>query len=229
MAKRKKTAKRKTIRKELDSGVSPLEKEQNKQLIVIFTIFLLILGSLIAGYLYVQQLNNFSYGGVDFQRGKEGDVVFYHGRFPINYQGQTLKVFNLYLRIDPRKNDIPIATNFSLSSEVIVTFEPGLEKCELAIVGQSTLAQFVSSFPWVKKVTGAVSNKTYAEEFNIDFADCSNETIDKTIILAKMSETPSIEKEGENCYILNVGNCEYLKTSERYIVGVIAEINEENI
>ena len=86
----------------MSENLSPLEKQQNKQLIVFFTIMLLCLGGLIGGYLYVQQQNKFSYAGVDFVKGKEGDITFYHGRFPINYQGQTLKVFNLYLRLNPK-------------------------------------------------------------------------------------------------------------------------------
>ncbi len=224
----KKKLKKKNEKKKVE-GVSQVEKEQNKQLIVFFTLMLICLGGLIGGYLYVKQLNNFNYAGIDFQKGKEGEITYYHGRFPINYQGQTEKIFNLYLRKDPRSNNIPINTNFSLSKDVIIAFEPGLEKCDKAIVGQSVMTQFVSSFPWVEKVSGAVSNVTYAEEFKINFANCSNATEDKTIILARMSESPSIEREGENCYILNVGDCKYLETSERYIIGVIAQINEVKI
>lgn len=206
--------------------MSVLEKQQNKQLIVFFTIILLCLGGLIGGYLYVKRQNAFSYAEVDFVKGKEGDVTFYHGRFPINYRGQTLKVFNLYLRMSPKENKVPIETNFSLSREVIVSFEPGLEKCPLAIIGHSTLSQFVSVFPWVENVTGAVNDKTYAEENGIGFADCSKATTGKTVILARSADKSSIEKEGENCFVLNVANCEYLAVSERYIMGVIAQINE---
>lgn len=219
----KKKNKKKIIKK------NDLESQQNRQLIVFFMIMLISLGGLIAGYLYVQQQNKFNYAGVDFQKGKEGGIVFYHGRFPINYQGQTLKIFNLYLRVDPRKNEIPIETNFTLSKEIIMTFEPGLEKCEKAIVGQSTMAQFVSSFPWVIKSTGAVSDLAYAIDNKIAFADCSNATLDKTIILAKKSEISSIEKAEENCYVLNVADCKYLEVTERFIVGIIAQINEKQI
>lgn len=219
----KKKSKRKIVRK------TDIETQQNKQLIVFFMIMLISLGGLIAGYLYVQQQNKFRYAGVDFQKGKEGDIVFYHGRFPINYKGQTLKIFNLYLRKDPRKNDVPINTNVSLSKKIVITFEPGLEKCNLAIIGQTTMAQFVSSFPWINESTGAVTDLEYAIENKIPFADCSNASSDKTIILAKKSEKSSIDKSGENCYILNVADCNYLGVSERFVIGMIAQINEKKI
>jgi hypothetical protein len=209
--------------------MTPIEKQQNKQLIIFFMIMLIILGGTIMIYIHLQQESRFNYAGVEFQKGKEGDFTFYHGRFPINYLGQTLKIFNLYLRIDPRKNNIPINTNLSLSKEIIITFEPGLEKCYNAIVGQSTLAQFVTSFPWVEKVSGAVSNKTYAEENKIEFADCSSATKNRTIIFSRISLESSIEKEEENCYVMNVADCKYLEITERYILGLIAQINEKKI
>jgi len=206
--------------------MSTLEKQQNKQLIVFFVFILLILGGLLVSYFYVRQQSNFSYAGVNFLRGKEGEIVFYHGRFPINYQGQTLKIFNLYFRINPKRNKVPINTNFSLSEKVVISFEPDLEKCPGAIVGHSAMSQFISVFPWVKEVSGAVNNKAYAKEKGIEFADCSNATTAKTIILARGADKSGIEKKGENCFVLNVANCEYLMVSERYIVGIIAQINE---
>ncbi len=224
-----KKTKIKSIKK--NEKVRPLtvEKEQNKQLIIFFTIMLLVLGSLIGGYLYVQQQNKFSYAGVEFTKVKEGQLTYYHGKFPINYKGQTLKIFNVYLRINPKKNNIPINTPLSLSEKVVISFEPGLEKCPLAIVGHSAMSQFISVFPWVKDVTGAVNNREYALENNMNFADCSNATKDKTIILARTSQVQSIEKEGDNCYVLNVGDCGYLALSERYVIGVIAQINEAKL
>jgi hypothetical protein len=213
------------------SSASVMERQQNFQLMVFFSVILVILGVLIGSYLYTHQLNNFKYGGVEFQRERLGESTLYHGRFPIIYQGKPIKVYNSFLRVDPRKNDVPIKTNFSLSGNVIISFQPTIEKCDRAIIAQSNLAQFVSVFPWVTQVSGAVTDRGYADEVNISFADCTQATNDTTVILVRLSESEGIERSGENdnCYILNVGECNYLEVSEKYILGVMAQINGEKI
>jgi hypothetical protein len=68
-------------------------------------------------------------------------------------------------------------------------------------------------------------NKTQAIERNITFADCSS-VANKTILVIKKSETPSIEQDKNNkdCYIINVGNCENFKATERFMLEIIKAV-----
>jgi hypothetical protein len=236
----KKTSKKKVVKKTTKKKVSKVkpkvelsktEKEQNKQLIVFFTIMLVILGGFLAGYFYVQQLNKFSYAGVDFIRGKTGEVVYYHGRFqmPAERPGAQRVIYNLYLRLDPRKVRVPINTDeFALSQQVIIAFSPEIGQCKDTIIAHANMKQFFEAFPWVVSVGGATTSEEYAEERNLTFANCDSAEPYKTIIQVQASEKNSIEKEG-NCYILNVKDCEYLEVSEKFILGFVGKINSVKI
>lgn len=229
MAKKKKLKKseKDSDFKILKEDFTEKEKKENKQLVIIFSFLLVFLASVVITFIYIQQQNNFSYAGLEFRKEKDGQITWYHARFPIIYKEELKNIHNIYLRNNPKKNKIPINTDFKLSREVIITFEPNLTKCDNAIVAQMTLGMFVGAFPWVKNVSGAVTDKETAEREKIVYADCSNATQDLTIIKAKISEKASIEKESENCYVLNVANCDYLKVAERYIIGVVAQINNK--
>ena len=227
----KKKAKKKVAKKVLNEDFSSTEKEQNKQLIYFFVIMLLLLGGFLGTYFYFQQSNRFSYAGVDFEKGKTGEVEYYHGKMemPALSSNDNRLIYNLFLRIDPRKNKVPINVDtFALSSTVFISFDPEIVRCGEMVVAQGNLEQFLIAFPWVNRVMGATTDQNYSEERNLNFEDCNSSTDQKTVIEVRNSEIKSIEKEG-NCYILNVGDCEYLEVSERLIVGLVAKINEETI
>jgi hypothetical protein len=225
---KKKTAK-KQIKKE---RLSTSEKQQNKQLIIFFVAMLILLGGFLMSYFYALQQNKFSYAGIDFEKGKTGEVVYYHGRvqMPSIYEGKQGGIHNIYLRFDPRKNNVPInVEDFGFAGQVAVAFEPGIEKCDKAVIAHEDLIEFLGAFPWVDRAYGAVTNKEYAEKNKVVFANCSSGNEYRTIVLVQISETPSIEKEGDYCYILNIGECDYRKVSERFIMGIVAKINKEQI
>lgn len=225
MAKKSKKTKKKIHSEEISSSKS--EKEQNKQLAIILGVLILFFGIFLASYFYFQSQNYFNYAGLDFRKEKIGEINFYHARFPIIYQGQVYRIYNLYLRNDPRKNKIPVNANFSISKKVIISLDEEIKNCEKAVLGQTNLAMFLWAFPWVENVTAALTNEEAAKRNNMDFANCSNASNKRTIILVKASNKNSIELESENCYRLNVANCEYLKVAEKYIMAVIEEINKD--
>jgi hypothetical protein len=227
----KKIKKKKT--KERKQEVSSVEKEQNKVLISFFVVVLLVFGSMLIGYLYFQELNKFSYAGVDFEKIKDQGLEYYHGKTPIKYDGKVYVNFNLYLWNNPKKNNIPINTNeFALSQQVVISFDPeGQEelKCrEQLTLAHGNLEQFFDAFPWVGIISGAVTNQEYAENKNLTFADCNDSRPHKTIVVLKNSDENSIEKEG-NCYILNTKDCEFTKTAERLMIGFVAKINNATL
>lgn len=188
----------------------------------------MILAFIFVPILYHQIFEKFEYGGVKFEKIKEGQLTFYHGQFPIIYKGNFSAVYNVYFRNDPRENTIPINTNLSLSNNVSISLNDNVDLCEDMILGQSEIGKFISAFPFVKKINTGVVNSTVAKELNITQITCKNASIDNTVIIIQKSEIPSVELgNNENCYMLNIGNCQYLETVERYIIGAMAQINEK--
>jgi len=194
-------------------------------------IIAVILGFVLIPILYHQIFEKFEYGGVKFEKIKEGQLTFYHGQFPVIYKGTFYAIYNVYLRHDPRKNEIPLNTNLSLSNKISISLNDGATSCEDAMLGQIELGKFFSAFPFVNKnITTGFYNASLAKEFNISPITCDNASKDHTVIVIQRSETPSIEMgEKDNCFVLNVGNCKYLETVERYVIGAMAQINGKSL
>ncbi|MDO8516498.1 MAG: hypothetical protein Q7S33_00070 [Nanoarchaeota archaeon] len=202
----------------------PKEDKENKQIIWVIGISLLVILSFLGAYFYAQSLNKFEFAGIKWEKTKLGDLELYHGRF---FVGED-QYYNFYLRNDPRQNEIPInATLNSLYTTTIVSADPAVISCYGASMGQIELSKFLNAVG-VSNIQPAVTNLSAAKELNVSYADCSN-AINKTVILIKKTETPSIGQDGKNCYVINVGNCENLKTIERFEVAIIAQGNGEKL
>lgn len=189
-------------------------------------IILIILAFVFVPVLYHQIFEKFEYAGVKFEKIKEGQLTFYHGQFPIIYKGNFSAIYNVYLRNDPRNNNIPINTNLTLSQKVSISLNNDVHLCEDMMLGQSELGKFISAFPFVKNVTAGVYNTSVAKEYNVSQITCKNASKDNTVLVIQLSDTPSIEMgEKDNCYLINIGQCKYLESAERYVVGAMAQIN----
>lgn len=192
-------------------------------------ITLLIISIIVTPIIYRKFFATFEYGGVQFEKIKSGKMVFYHGVFPINYLGKTYSYHNVYFYTDPRKNNVSINTDFSLSKNVYVSLSKEIQSCEDIQLGQVTLGSFLNAFPFVKNVTGAISEKQYAKETSIPYITCANVTANTVVIMVNNSDIESIDKISENCYSFNIGNCNYMPVVERFIIGSMAQINEVEI
>ena len=184
--------------------------------LVILIVSLIVL-LIVVPIAYKRLVNTFEYGGVKFEKIKQGQIIFYHGISPnwVVYSDGTSTEYNFYFRTDPRKNNISINTSFSLTENVIISLEPGVELCQHVALANPQLANFISSFPFVTNLSSGVNDRKIAEELNRTFADCSSTTASTTVLIIQKSETPSIEfGNRKGCFILNVGDCEYLETIE---------------
>jgi len=229
MAKRKNTEKKKIALKSEKINVKDPNNEVETQFFwLVGIIIVIILGFVFVPILYHQIFEKFEYGGVKFEKIKEGQLTFYHGQFPIVYKGNFSAVYNVYFRNDPRKNKIPINITLGISKKITVSLNNDAHLCEDMILGQSELGKFFGSFPFVKNVSTGIYSASVAKELDMPQITCENASIDSTVIVIQKSETPSIEMGNrENCYILNIGKCEYLETVERFVVGAMAQVNEK--
>src|SRR3989344_265330 len=105
----------------------------NRQLMII----LLGMGALIIIFLIssavFQSLNKFEYNGLTFTKEKFGQIPVYHYYYFLkSKQGQLIK-YNLYLRIDPRKNNVSVDGEILLKDDRSVYLSintTGLTQCE---------------------------------------------------------------------------------------------------
>ncbi len=193
-----------------------VKKKQNKQTFWVLIVIVIILGSIIGMFIHAQASKTFELAGLEWDLVQYGDVLFYHTHF------QVLTDYHLYLRNNPLKNDIPADVYFKFYPEMFVTIDQDAGECPGAVMGNYVLGSFLGANG--AKVQGALTNETYAKEQKLPYVNCSH-AINKTVIKIQKSESPFIEKQGD-CYIINVGNCENLKSNEKFILGVLTQMNK---
>lgn len=220
MIKKKKIENKKVVKE------NPNKAVETQFFWLVSIIIVITLGFVFIPVLYHQIFEKFEYAGVKFEKIEEGQLTFYHGQFPIIYKGNFSAIYNVFLRNDPRENKIPINTNLSLSQKVSISLNDNVNLCEDMMLGQAELGKFISAFPFVKNVTAGVYNASVAKEYNVPQITCKNASDENTVLIVQMSESPSIGLgEKENCYLINIGQCQYLESTERYVVGAMAQIN----
>jgi len=220
--------------KEMHVGKS-LKNRENKQLFWFFAVIILVFASFLGTYFYVQSLKTFNFVGVDWVREDYKDLTLYHGRFPIIYGDKIIANYNIYLRNDPRENNISVINGLKIRfwPEIIISTSPEVAVCPSAGRITGDLGMFVSAFPWVTNVTGAVNNQTVAEEQNLAFANCTTGVADynKTIIMIKkfneegiLPATRILKEENVNCYVIYAGECENVLAIEKFMIEVLGHM-----
>ena len=140
----------------------PMDKSDVQFFWLVAIITLLIISIIVTPVIYKKFFLTFEYGGVQFEQIKSGKMVFYHGVFPINYLGKTYSYHNVYFYTDPRKNNVSINTDFSLSKNVYVSLSKEIQSCEDIQLGQVTLGSFLNAFPTSASLESSISQTVMA-------------------------------------------------------------------
>ena len=216
--------------KEMHVGKKTREKE-NRQLIWFFAIVVAVFVIFLGTYFYMQGLKTFEFAGVEWAKEKYQDFDLYHSRFPIIYNGELIANYNLFLRNDPRKNNIYTNVRLGFQNEVVISHEEEAGDCRGAVRITGDLSMFLNAFPFVNKISGAVNDEEDAERLGLPFADCSSEANKTVIVVQKSSGDPSIVMGGEKgeCYILNIGQCENTRTIERFMIEIVKQLNFKKV
>lgn len=173
---------------------------------------------------FFSRLNSFEYEGLTFTKEKFGEIPVYHYYY---YITPKLK-YNLYLRNDPRDSAVSLTGNavsrgieFFKQDSIYLTVNPeGLTQCEYGRAGIGTLASFLADNQL--KVIGAAPNEELAKEANVKYATCEYRPSEKVILLQAANKT-EIVHEKENCYIINIANCEIFDAVEKFEVQSILD------
>ena len=211
--------------------ISPeLKKNNSKQIYwILGTLLVLVIVFFASSYSF-KSLTKFEYQGITFTKEKFGEIpVFHNYYFFKTIEGKLIK-YNLYLRNDPRKNNVLLTGNaislgieFSQGNTNYISVDPGFVGCEYGSVGISNLVTFLKDNQL--DVKGASTDKGQAQANNVTYATCDTHSRDVVIILKKGEETEVIH-EKTNCYILQVANCEVLQAIEKFQVQSILDSRE---
>lgn len=214
-------AKRKVIAKKEKKKTSP---EVIQLYWVLGVMVALIALFLVASYFF-QQRHSFEYNGLTFTKELFGEIPVFHYYYYYQKPGtQEFVKYNLFLRGDPRKNDVEFekdgAVEFPLDKTVYVSVSGyGLEKCEKASVAISSLATFLGDNSL--SVKGATPRIVQSEINNLTYAECKTKP-ENPVIEISVGEETKIIKQGM-CYKIQVANCEILDAVEKFEVESVLD------
>lgn len=221
------------IKDESENHSITLKKNNKSNLSKIYWIFSLLLLSVLVFFLsnfIFSKLNTIEHDGLVFTRERFGDIPVFHYYY---YITPKLK-YNLYLRNDPRKNNVPVTgrlveegIKFLKDETIYLSVNPErLSQCEYSLVGISTLTSFLTDNQFIVK--GASPDENLAKEANVSYATC-DVIPDGRVILLKASNNTEVIHEKYNCIIINVADCQILEAVEKFEVQTILDARDRRL
>jgi len=197
-----------------------IKKKQENQLKLIAMLMIILVLSIGAFYFIAQELKKFNYGGVNFQKTKQGDLILYLANFPLSkLTGNAVNDVNIYFRTDPRQlESILIEGRILLKKNVALAVNSDELKCSDKVVAGTTLSQFLGRFGI--SAFGATTDLNEAQDLNRTYVSCEDASAyDYSVVHFVDGNASSIKKVGNDCYILEVANCEIMNVTERFMIG----------
>ncbi len=173
-------------------------------------------------YFFFSNYGKFDYNGLEFREEKVGKIPVYRYSYYFNESGQTYK-YNLYLRQDPRKNDVPVTGEIEFARAKITYISinsTGLTGCEDSSIAISSLSSFLINN--LISVKGATPDQSEAEMNNQRYATCEIYP-DNPVVLIQSGEETEIVRKNQNCYIITASQCEILDAIEKFEVQAILD------
>lgn len=216
-----------------------IKRKQNNQIKwAVFLMVGLIAIIVLVPYIKLNYLDRFEHKGLEFQKTKLGDLVFYSTEFPVvSGTGQITGSYSVNLRNDPRELEhIPVNISgdkieFSVFKEkygdVYISLYPFMDMCEDSGIALLTLAGFLRDSGL--EISSGVTDKAYARDHNQTHKWCT--PFETVIVVAdrgiytEENET-SITEIGTNCYELKFKDCEVMQVTEKFMLIILEEYAE---
>ncbi len=191
------------------------ERRVEKEIIgVLVFLFGLVIIFLIASS-YFKSLNSFEYEGLSFSKKRVGDIPFFHHNYYLKV-GQKLINYNLYLRHDPRYNNVTVEGDKSRllapGAVVYVTVDgKGIQECRFGNLAIGSISSFLSDNQM--EVIGGNLNFWDAGAKADQWITCQNRPGNRVVEIIQGNET-KITLKG-NCYRLEIAECQILDAVEK--------------
>ncbi len=192
------------------------ERKLEKEILgVLVFLVALIVVYLIASSLF-RSFNSFTYEGLYFSKERLGEIPLFH--YTYNFESKTGAIYkyNLYLRNDPRTNDVPVEGGRIKFERPYTTFisinNTDLQQCETGTLAVGGLAKFLSDnqIP----VKGANMDFWQAGANKQEWVTCENKPSNPVIEIFSGNVTEiNIEHK---CYRIKVADCRILEAIEKF-------------
>jgi len=203
-------------------------KSEDRQLMWMVVIVVVVIGGVFVSYSIVEGMKSFEYGGVDWAIEDYGDFDVYHARFA-SLSGADLN-YNLYLRNDPRKNDVPVSGEFgSFKRGGFISLSQEFEACR----GEASrvmidFGAFLKSGLGMWRIDVATSDAGYSLDSGVRYANCqSPDTFDRSVFMIDIGENRIVQDEVNRfCYSIYVSDCGDILAVEKFMTEIVATYSE---
>lgn len=198
-----------------------IRKSEDRQLAWVVGFIVVVFVVTLGVYFWVESIKSFEFGGVDWVY--EKDVDYYHGRFP-NLVGNNY-IYNIYLRNDPRENDVPTEGVFDkFKYGVVISTSPEFDLCRGdASRVMRDLGAFMKEGFGAGPLESGSTDEEVANNTERRFAICDN-IDDRTVLVIDRGDNFVTQDEGNpNCYTISVGNCDDASAVEKFMLKVIKD------
>ena len=210
-----------------------IEKREEKQMKWFFVIVAIVFLSVIIPFTIIQLSKTFDYANVKWYIEKDGkgptSVKWYATVFDkYTAKGTYYGNHTVYLRNDPRKNDVSFnISDLGFRKKIIFSFDPEILDYSNQALGTMELGKIMTIFPFIEEKIVSTNNVTYARENDLKWNTCSNKFPDSTFIEIKVGTENRIYETGADCYILEMKSTDdYLLVAERFVIEIIKEFNK---
>ncbi len=162
-------------------------------------------------YFYNLNPDNFEFAGLDWKKIDNNGTDVYYSKFMIM---TGFPVFNAVFQTDPRENDVEIDEGvfFKFYPDTFISLKPDID-CEDTNDANLLLRSFFNS--------ANIKTKVFD-----NYTNCMEIEDDESLIIFEKSDYPFIWQPTKNCYVLRVGNCESVKTAEKFIGATILQYSD---
>ena len=206
-----------------------LEKVIESQILkIIAFLFVVMITFLIAGYIF-KQMNQFEYQGLTFTKERFGQIPVYHYYFYGETISGDIYKYNLYLRTDPRLNNIGVEGSevYLNTRNVYLTLNTDyLNECDDNALAIGDLTLFLKDNQM--NVTGANMDYTEAIMNGQKYATCETESNNFVIEIFKGDETKINVKN--KCAQISVGpQCDILNATEKFKTQALIDARQREL
>lgn len=212
---------REELRAEGELPPKATRKREDRQLLWFVIVIGVVFASFLIPYFYRQSSMSFEFAKANWTIEDYDKIRIYHGRF-MSLAGENL-IFNSYLRIDPRKNDVASSGTFNkFKYGGVISVSPEVDECrgDIARV-MGDLGLFLGQGVGVGPIEVGSTDETVAVDFDKRHATCET-ILDRTLVVIESGES-RVTQDDENpyCYMIYIEDCNDISPVEKFMVKTI--------